>query len=58
MAGDGKETRLAWNVRFLPWLVLADQGHIVKAAGFALPDLGRTIADVLEEPEQWARISP
>ncbi|MBN2128978.1 MAG: redoxin domain-containing protein [Sedimentisphaerales bacterium] len=53
-----KETRFAWNVRSLPWLVLANQDHVVKATGFGLPDLGRTIADVLEQPEQWARVSP
>jgi hypothetical protein len=58
IAGNTKETRFAWNVQSLPWLVLADRDHIVKATGFPLSDLGRTIADVLERPEHWARISP
>jgi len=58
ITGNTKETRFAWNVRSLPWLVLADQDHIVKAAGFPLPDLGTTIANVLADSEQWARSSP
>jgi len=58
ITGNPEETRFAWNVRSLPWLVLADQDHVVKAAGFPLPDLGKTIADVLEQPERWARICP
>lgn len=37
--GDIDETRFIWNVQSLPWLILADREHVVKAEGFALQEL-------------------
>jgi hypothetical protein len=40
---DLEKTRYTWGVRSLPWLILTDQEHIVKANGFALPELDEKI---------------
>jgi hypothetical protein len=37
--GDEEETRLNWGVKSLPWLILTDRRHIVRAEGFALGEL-------------------
>ncbi len=34
-----KETRLAWGVKSLPWLILTDAEHIVTAEGFSISEL-------------------
>ncbi|UCE47117.1 MAG: hypothetical protein JSW47_16095 [Phycisphaerales bacterium] len=34
-----QETRFAWGVKSLPWLILTDRQHIVKATGFSLNEL-------------------
>ena len=36
---DDEKTRWAWSVRSLPWLILTDKDHIVRAEGFSLSDL-------------------
>ena len=35
-----EKTRFTWGVRSLPWLVLADNKHIVQAGGFSIAELG------------------
>jgi hypothetical protein len=37
--GDEEKTRFAWGVKSLPWLILTDRQHIVRAEGFALNEL-------------------
>lgn len=37
--GDVEKTKLTWNVRSLPWLILTDREHIVRAEGFTLAEL-------------------
>ena len=39
LGGDEEKTRLAWGVKALPWLILADKGHKVVAEGFAVSEL-------------------
>ncbi len=46
--GDEEEIRFTWGVKSLPWLVLTDTNHIVRAEGFALTELD----DKLEKPEE------
>ena len=41
--GDAEKTRFAWGVKSLPWLILTDQKHIVKANGFSLAELDERI---------------
>jgi protocatechuate 3,4-dioxygenase beta subunit len=37
--GDLRETKATWAVRALPWLILTDGNHVVRAEGFALNEL-------------------
>lgn len=37
--GDAEKTRFSWGVRSLPWLILTDSKHIVRAEGFGLTEL-------------------
>jgi hypothetical protein len=46
--GDEKETRFSWGVKSLPWLILTDRQHIVRAEGFALNELNDRIKEVAE----------
>jgi len=34
--GDEQQTRSTWGVKSLPWLILTDREHIVRAEGFSL----------------------
>jgi len=43
--GDVEKNRVAWGVRSLPWLILTDKEHIVRAEGFALEELGERIKE-------------
>jgi hypothetical protein len=37
--GDEEEIRFTWGVRSLPWLILTDTEHVVRAEGFGVIDL-------------------
>jgi peroxiredoxin len=37
---DENQTRFTWGVRSLPWLILTDKEHIVRAEGFSISELG------------------
>jgi hypothetical protein len=37
--GDSEKTRFVWGVKSLPWLILTDTAHIVRAEGFAYAEL-------------------
>ena len=43
--GDVEKSRIAWGVRSLPWLILTDKEHIVRAEGFALEELSERIKE-------------
>lgn len=43
--GDAEKVRFAWGVQSLPWLILSDPEHIVRAEGFALSDLDEKIKE-------------
>jgi peroxiredoxin len=47
---DEERTRLAWGVRSLPWLILTDRKHIVRAEGFALAELDRKLEQLGDRP--------
>jgi len=42
---DIEKTKSAWGVQSLPWLILADAQHIVRAEGFAVNELDREITN-------------
>jgi len=41
--GDAEKMRFVWGVRSLPWLILTDKEHAVRAEGFALEQLDEKI---------------
>jgi hypothetical protein len=44
VSGDSEQVRLDWNINALPWLILTDRNHVVRAQGFGLDDLDEKIA--------------
>jgi hypothetical protein len=47
--GDLKKTKLAWGVKSLPWMILTDDKHVVRAEGFALKELDEKIKEIRSE---------
>jgi hypothetical protein len=43
VAPDFESKRLRWGVRALPWLILTDKNRVVRAEGFAIDDLDKTL---------------
>lgn len=55
---DGRDKILfAWNVQSLPWLILTDRNHVVKARGFPMHELDRQLANITGQSDQWAATS-
>ena len=46
---DEEETRFNWGVKSLPWMILADKQHIVRAEGFAVSELDERIEEITTE---------
>ena len=44
--GDVEKSRFAWGVRSLPWLILSDRKHIVRAEGFGINALNEKIGGI------------
>jgi hypothetical protein len=45
--GDEERTQIRWGVRSLPWLILTDREHAVRAEGFAVDRLDAKIAEAV-----------
>lgn len=45
---DTEKVQSAWGVQSLPWLILADKSHIVRAEGFQLGEIDGILARVTE----------
>ncbi|MBP7052555.1 MAG: hypothetical protein KBE65_16200 [Phycisphaerae bacterium] len=43
LEGDFNKQRYAWGVQSLPWLILTDKNHTVRAEGFGLDELNEKI---------------
>lgn len=41
--GDETKTRLTWGIRSLPWLILTDKEHVMRAEGFSISELGKEL---------------
>ena len=41
--GDPDEIKFSWSVQALPWLILTEKNHIVRAEGFNLEELDEKI---------------
>jgi hypothetical protein len=50
--GDEEEIRFTWGVKSLPWLVLTDKEHIVRAEGFAISELDQKVRIIENEEEK------
>jgi hypothetical protein len=44
ITADIEKTRFTWGIRSLPWLILTNKQHIVRAEGFALHELNEKIS--------------
>lgn len=51
LEGDFDEQRYAWGVKSLPWLILTDREHIVRAEGFGLNELDEKIENTTASRE-------
>jgi peroxiredoxin len=47
--GDEEKICFAWGVRSLPWLILTDTKHIVRAEGFAFSELDEKLKTINKE---------
>jgi protocatechuate 3,4-dioxygenase beta subunit len=45
-SADFETKRSAWGVKAVPWLILADKSHVVRAEGFAVGDLDKALQEV------------
>jgi len=46
MVNEGVEnTRLAWGIKSLPWLILSDRDHVVTSEGFGIGELNEKIKE-------------
>jgi hypothetical protein len=43
--GDFETRKAAWAIKALPWLILTDKSHIVRAEGFAVGDLDKVLQE-------------
>ena len=46
--GEEEQIRFDWGVESLPWLILTDKGHVVRAAGFLINDLNQKIGEIAD----------
>jgi hypothetical protein len=47
--GEEEKTRSAWGVRSVPWLILTDKRHVIRAEGFGINELNEKIAALKEK---------
>ena len=45
IASDFETRRFRWGIEALPWLILADKGHAVRAEGFAIDELDKVLQE-------------
>jgi len=41
-----EETKFAWGVKSLPWLILADKEHVVRGEGFGVDELDSKLGEI------------
>jgi len=46
---DVEKTHFTWGVKTLPWLILTDKEHIVRAEGFGINELDEKITALIEK---------
>jgi len=50
--GDEEEIRFTWGAKSLPWLILTDREHVVRAAGFAISELDQELSQLTPAKEK------
>jgi hypothetical protein len=43
IGSDEEKTRFNWSLKSLPWLILTDKEHVVRAEGFVLEELEKKL---------------
>ena len=43
---DAEKTCFAWGIRSLPWLILTDRRHVIRATGFRVEELNEKIGEM------------
>ena len=46
--GDLEQTKTTWGIRALPWLILTDRTHKIRAAGFGIHQLNEKIKEMTD----------
>ena len=46
---DEEEAKFTWGVKSLPWLILTDRKHIVRAEGFGVSELDKKVKAIIQE---------
>jgi hypothetical protein len=44
--GDEEKAHLIWGIKSLPWLILTDRSHVIRAEGFTLDNLDTMIKEI------------
>jgi hypothetical protein len=44
--GDEEKIRFAWGVQSLPWMILTDSKHLVRAEGFTMNELDAKLQQI------------
>jgi hypothetical protein len=44
--GDFEKKKTEWGVKSLPWLILTDKEHVVRAEGFAFSELDNQLKQI------------
>lgn len=48
---DIEKTRFTWGVKSLPWLILTDQRHTIRAESIAIPELDQNVGLITQTKE-------
>jgi len=56
--GDEEKIRFTWGVKSLPWLMMTDRKHIVRAEGFGLDGLGQKLNETAGITSGKAQVGP
>lgn len=47
-----RDTLRSWSARSLPWLILTDRKHVVRAAGFGVEELDSKLGEIAAKQQE------
>ncbi len=56
--GQAEDLRRQWRIKSLPWLILTDRKHVVRAEGFAADDVEARIAEIVYSADSPSDAEP